>query len=249
MPEKNTTHFGFQTIPSDLKEERVASVFHSVAKRYDLMNDLMSFGLHRLWKRFAISRCAIRPDDYILDLAGGTGDLTSAFSKLIGANGKIVLADINSSMLTEGRTRLIDKGVFRGITWIQANAQTLPFANQSFDKVAIAFGLRNVTDKDKALEEMYRILKPGGRLVILEFSHVHAAPIKSLYDAYSFKVLPKLGKWVCQDEESYQYLAESIRMHPDQKTLKSMMENAGFEKCDYQDLNAGIVALHCGFKF
>jgi len=243
------THFGYQVIPTEQKAERVASVFRSVANRYDVMNDLMSFGLHRIWKRFCISHCHIRPHDWVLDLAGGTGDLTQHFAKQLGEKGHVVLADINTAMLSKGRERLLDAGITRPVSFIELDAECLPFANNSFDCIAMAFGLRNVTTQEKALMEMYRVLKPGGRTVILEFSHPTSSPLKALYDVYSFSVLPKLGELICNDQASYRYLAESIRMHPNQETLKSMMTEAGFEKCEYQNLHTGIVALHLGYKF
>ncbi len=244
-----TTHFGYKTIPSSEKTDRVASVFHSVAKRYDLMNDLMSFGLHRLWKQMAVAKCAIRPKQTILDLAGGTGDMTRLMAKQLGKNGHIVLSDINHSMMSVGRDRLLNEGIVLSLHSVQANAESLPFSNNSFDCVMIAFGLRNVTYKDMTLAEITRILKPGGRVVILEFSHPQTPTLNKLYDAYSFSVLPFLGKLITQDEESYRYLAESIRMHPDQETLKTMMEQAGLERCEYQNIHQGIVAIHLGFKF
>ncbi len=248
MSEK-TTHFGYQPIAAEQKTKRVAAVFHSVAERYDLMNDLMSFGLHRLWKRFVIARCMVRPNHWILDLAGGTADLTQHFAKKISNSGKVILVDINEAMLAKGRERLLNAGVVKPVSFVQANAETLPFLNNTFDRIAIAFGLRNITYKEQALKEMARVLKPGGRVVILEFSEVTSKPLHALYDAYSFSVLPMLGKLICQDAESYRYLAESIRMHPNQETLKLMMSEAGFEKCEYQNLHSGIVALHVGYKF
>lgn len=209
----------------------------------------MSLGLHRFWKRLAIAQCQIRPSDWILDLAGGTGDLSAGFAKKLGKEGKVVLVDINEAMLEKARTRLLNQGISAALSIIQANAEHIPFANNSFDRISIAFGLRNVTHKEQALSEMARVLKPGGKIVILEFSEVTAPCLKSLYDRYSFSVLPKLGKWILNDADSYQYLAESIRMHPNQDTLKSMMLDAGFEKLDYQNLHSGIVALHSGYKF
>lgn len=245
----NTTHFGFKTIDKEDKVSMVAGVFHSVAKQYDVMNDLMSFGVHRLWKRFTIDASGVRPGNKVLDLAGGTGDLTAKFSQLVGKNGSVVLADINSSMLNVGRDKLRDKGLVQNIKYIQANAQYLPFDDNTFDIVTIAFGLRNVTDKDMALRSIYRVLKPGGRLLVLEFSKPEHALLNKAYDFYSFNILPKMGELVAKDGESYQYLAESIRMHPDQETLKTMMDSAGFEQTSFKNLTGGIVALHKGYKF
>jgi demethylmenaquinone methyltransferase/2-methoxy-6-polyprenyl-1,4-benzoquinol methylase len=246
---QKTTHFGYESIPTDHKTERVGSVFSSVANRYDLMNDLMSFGLHRFWKRLAVARCNIRPNHTVLDLAGGTGDLTRQLAKVLNKNGLVVLADINQAMLTQGRERLINAGLTQTVAYTQANAESIPFGNNTFDRIICAFGLRNVTHPDSALSEMARVLKPGGHAVILEFSTVEHKVIGALYDTYSFSVLPKLGQWICDDADSYRYLAESIRMHPNQETLKSMLDNAGFEKTEYQNLHAGIVALHIGYKF
>lgn len=246
---EETTHFGFKSIPTQKKTEQVASVFRSVAKRYDIMNDLMSLGLHHLWKRLAVAKCQVNPNDYILDLAGGTGDISSLLAKKLKAEGKIFLADINEAMLAKGKDRLLDAGISQAVSFIQTNAEVLPFAAHSFDRIIIGFGLRNVTYKEKALKEMQRVLKPGGRLVILEFSEVSSQPLSKIYNLYSFSVLPKLGEWICQDKESYQYLAESIRMHPNQETLKNMMQEAGFERCEYQNIHAGIVAIHVGYKF
>jgi demethylmenaquinone methyltransferase/2-methoxy-6-polyprenyl-1,4-benzoquinol methylase len=245
----DTTHFGYQQIPITEKNQRVAEVFHSVAGKYDLMNDLMSLGIHRLWKKIAIDLSGIRPHQIVLDIAGGTGDLTKQFIRKVGATGHVVLADINASMLEHGRSRLTDAGIVSNITYIQANAEMLPFPDNYFDCVSIAFGLRNVTHKDKALASMQRVLKPGGKLLVLEFSKPMLAPLKSIYDAYSFSLLPQLGKWIADDEESYRYLAESIRMHPDQETLKQMILDAGFDQCQYHNLSGGIVALHIGYKY
>ncbi len=246
---EKTTHFGYQTVDKGEKESKVAGVFHSVAAQYDVMNDLMSFGIHRLWKRFTIDASGVRPGNKVLDLAGGTGDLTAKFSKLVGREGKVILADINSSMLNVGRDKLRDKGLVQNIEYVQANAQYLPFEDNTFDVITIAFGLRNVTDKDMALRSMYRVLKPGGRLLVLEFSKPEHDIINKVYDFYSFNILPKIGDIVAKDGESYQYLAESIRMHPDQETLKSMMDDAGFEQTSYKNLTDGVVALHKGYKF
>jgi demethylmenaquinone methyltransferase/2-methoxy-6-polyprenyl-1,4-benzoquinol methylase len=245
---EGTTHFGYQTVPKAEKAAKVAEVFHSVAARYDLMNDLMSMGIHRLWKRYAIEMSAVRPGQKVLDIAGGTGDLAKAFSKRVGSAGQVILADINASMLSVGRDRLINAGLMQNLEFVQANAECLPFDDNSFDLVTIAFGLRNVTDKNAALRSMFRVLKPGGRLLVLEFSKPVVEPLARAYDAYSFSVLPALGQLVTQDASSYRYLAESIRMHPDQETLKGMMDAAGFERTDYHNLTGGIVALHRGFK-
>jgi len=242
------THFGYKTVNKAEKQARVADVFTSVAKKYDIMNDLMSFGIHRLWKRYAISLSGVRSGQHVLDIAGGTGDLAKVFSREVGRNGHVVLSDINAAMLEVGRERLINAGC-NNVDFVLANAETLaPFDDESFDLVTISFGLRNVTDKDAALKAMYRVLKPGGRLLILEFSKPVFEPLSKAYDLYSFTALPMMGKIIANDAESYQYLAESIRMHPDQQTLKQMMQQAGFENCDYHNLTAGIVAVHRGFK-
>jgi len=245
---QKTTHFGFQEVPVEEKVQRVGEVFHSVASKYDVMNDVMSLGIHRLWKRFTIDQAAVRKGMRILDLAGGTGDLALRFTRLVGDDGEVVLADINEAMLREGRSRLIDKGVVGNIRYAQVNAEYLPFPDNYFDVITIAFGLRNVTDKDAALRSMHRVLKPGGKLLVLEFSKPISKTFGKFYDAYSFKMLPLMGKLITNDAESYQYLAESIRMHPNQETLKNMMENAGLERCDYYNLSGGIVALHKGYK-
>lgn len=247
--EKDQTHFGYQKVPVEEKVHKVADVFHSVASKYDIMNDLMSFGVHRLWKRFTVEMSGVRAGQRVLDIAGGTGDLAAKFARLVGDRGEVVLADINSSMLQQGRAKLVDEGIVGNVNHVQANAECLPFAENYFDCISIGFGLRNVTHIDKALASMFRALKPGGRLLILEFSKPVAPGLGPLYDAYSFNILPLMGKLVANDAESYKYLAESIRMHPDQETLKSMMEQAGFERCDYHNLTGGIVALHRGFKF
>jgi len=244
---KETTHFGFETVPVEDKARRVKGVFDSVASRYDLMNDLMSGGLHRLWKRFTIEQAAVRRGHAVLDLAGGTGDLAGAFASRVGSSGHVVLADINASMLRQGRSRLIDAGIAGNLSIAQVDAEKLPFATSSFDCITIAFGLRNVTEKETALASMLRVLKPGGKLLILEFSNP-ADAIKPAYDFYSFKMLPLLGKLVTSDEASYQYLAESIRMHPDQDELTDMLHDVGFERCRHHNLTGGIVALHVGYK-
>ena len=239
------THFGFSTVDEQAKAGRVRGVFDSVARRYDVMNDLMSLGLHRAWKAYAIAVARARPGDRVLDVAGGTGDLARAFASRVGAGGVVVLSDINESMLRQGRDRLLDDGVI--VPSLLCDAESLPFAGATFDLVSVAFGLRNMTHKEKALAEMARVLKPGGRLLVLEFSKV-AAPLAKAYDWYSFNVLPRLGRWVAGDAESYRYLAESIRVHPDQETLKAMMKTAGFGHVDVHNLSAGVVALHVGIK-
>ncbi len=246
---QETTHFGFRTVAKDEKAEMVAEVFHSVAAKYDLMNDLMSFGIHRIWKRFTIDSSGVRRGQRVLDLAGGTGDLTAKFSRLVGESGEVVLADINDSMLKMGREKLRNLGIVGNVSYVQANAEALPFPDNYFDCITISFGLRNVTEKEKALRSMFRVLKPGGRLLVLEFSKPLLAPLSKAYDTYSFHILPRIGELVAQDAESYRYLAESIRMHPDQETLKGMMVDAGFENVTYSNLTGGIVALHRGFKF
>ncbi|PKO25668.1 MAG: bifunctional demethylmenaquinone methyltransferase/2-methoxy-6-polyprenyl-1,4-benzoquinol methylase UbiE [Betaproteobacteria bacterium HGW-Betaproteobacteria-8] len=245
MNDKNTTHFGFQTVAEEEKAQKVGAVFHSVARKYDLMNDVMSFGMHRGWKRFAVEISGVKAGDRILDIAGGSGDLSRLFAKKTGSTGEVILTDINASMLAVGRDRLIDDGV--AVPALQCDAEKLPFPNQHFDCVIVAFGLRNMTHKEKALAEMQRVLKVGGRLLVLEFSQIWK-PLAPIYDAYSFKLLPLMGKLFAKDADSYQYLAESIRMHPDQETLKQMMLDAGFHKVDYYNLAAGAVALHKGWK-
>ena len=243
-----TTHFGYQDVPEAEKEGLVAGVFHSVAKRYDVMNDLMSMGIHRLWKRFTIEHSGVRPGHSVLDVAAGTGDLARQFARIVGENGSVILTDINDSMLRVGRDRLTDQGVVGNVFFVQGNAERLPFPNDTFDCITIAFGLRNVTDKDEALRSMCQVLKPGGRLLILEFSKTSNPILTKLYDAYSFSLLPIMGKLVSGDSESYRYLAESIRMHPDQETLDAMMQDAGFVNTSYHNMTGGIVALHKGVK-
>lgn len=246
---EKTIDFGYQQVPVSEKVTKVADVFHSVASRYDLMNDLMSLGIHRLWKNFTINLSNVRRGHHVLDIAGGTGDLTAQFANSVSNEGIVYLADINASMLNVGRDRLIDQGLINNIRYIQADAESLPFAENYFDCISIAFGLRNVTRKENALASMYRVLKPGGQLLILEFSKPVIAALKAVYDTYSFSVLPKLGDLVANDAASYQYLAESIRMHPDQETLKNMVLNAGFDHCEYHNLSGGIVALHRAWKY
>lgn len=244
-----TTHFGFEQVAVEDKARKVADVFHSVAEKYDLMNDLMSLGIHRLWKRVTIEFVRPQPGQRILDLAGGTGDLAMQMAPRVGDKGLVVLADINASMLSVGRDRLIDKGVFKNVDFVQADAQFLPFPDNYFDCITIAFGLRNVTHKELALKSMCRVLKPGGKALVLEFSKPTLPGLKPIYDAYSFKVLPRLGKLFANDDSSYRYLAESIRMHPDQEALQKMMQEAGFGRVDYYNFSGGIVALHRGYKF
>ncbi len=248
MSEKDSTHFGFREVEKEAKASMVAEVFHSVASRYDLMNDLMSAGIHRIWKRFTIELSGVRKGNSVLDIAGGTGDLAARFAAIVGSEGSVVLADINESMLKVGRDKLLDCGHNGNVEFVQADAQYLPFPDDSFDCITIAFGLRNVTDKDQALRSMLRVLKPGGRLLVLEFSKPLNPLLSKAYDAYSFKVLPVMGRLVANDSDSYQYLAESIRVHPDQETLKEMMEDAGFSRCEYHNMTGGVVALHKGIK-
>lgn len=247
--DKKTTHFGYRQVPEEDKSSLVAEVFRSVAPKYDLMNDLMSFGMHRLWKRFTINEAAVKPGQFILDVASGTGDLAKAFAKQVGPEGKVVMTDINEAMLEVGRDRLVDAGILGNLECVQADAENLPFADNYFDCITIAFGLRNVTNKDNALKSMYRVLKPGGKLLILEFSKAQTPVLDKLYDLYSFHVIPKMGEIVTNDRESYQYLVESIRMHPDQETLKGMLQAAGFEDVSYSNLTGGVVALHKGYKY
>lgn len=246
MNTEKTTHFGFTQVPIQDKVQHVAQVFDSVATNYDFMNDLMSLGIHRLWKRFTIQLSGVQPGQRVLDLAGGTGDLAAKFANNVGEQGQVILADINAAMLQVGRERLLDQGVL--VDYAQVNAESLPFANNSFDIITMAFGLRNVTDKEAALASMLRVLKPGGRVLILEFSELKIRPLKPLYDVFSFKMLPLLGKLIAKDADSYRYLAESIRMHPNQETLLQMMQKVGLERCDYHNLSGGIVAVHRGFK-
>ena len=243
-----TTSFGFKEVPQDARQSLVNDVFAAVAGRYDLMNDLMSFGVHRLWKRHFVAISGVRKGDRVLDLAGGTGDIAALLKPVVGAEGEVVVGDINAAMLTVGRDRLTDRGLVGGLRWAQLNAECLPFPDNSFDAVTMAFGLRNVTDKDKALADICRVLKPGGRALVLEFSKVQSELFGKLYDFHSFKVLPKLGQLFAGDADSYQYLAESIRKHPDQQTLKGMMERAGFGKVEVRNLTNGIVAIHKAYK-
>jgi len=243
------THFGYQEVDVDDKVNRVGQVFDSVASRYDVMNDLMSFGIHRVWKQITMERSGVRPGHEVLDLAGGTGDLAIKMSRRVGPAGHVILADINAAMLAEGRDRLINMGITDNVSFAQVNAETLPFDSNSFDCITMAFGLRNVTDKQSALESIYRVLKPGGRALILEFSKPVLPLLSKAYDAYSFTALPMMGKLVANDADSYRYLAESIRMHPDQEALKAMMLEAGFDEVNYHNMTGGIVALHVGIKF
>lgn len=251
MSDKPTTDFGYQTVHTDEKQRLVNGVFDSVASRYDVMNDVMSVGIHRVWKRFTIELSAVRPGHQVLDLAGGTGDLAAQFGSLVsagGAQGRVVLADINTSMLVAGRDKLLDRGMVDAVEYVQANAECLPFADDTFECVTMAFGLRNITDKACALRAVLRVLKPGGRCLILEFSKPTNAYFTKIYDFYSFHVLPLMGRWVAGDAESYRYLAESIRRHPDQETLKTMMGSAGFADCEYHNMTGGVVAVHKGVK-
>ena len=246
--ERGTTHFGFRDVPAGEKQKLVGEVFTSVAGKYDLMNDLMSLGIHRVWKRYFVATCQVKPGDRVLDLAGGTGDIAALLKPRVGDSGTIVLGDINAGMLSVGRDRLTDRGLVAGLDYVQCNAEKLPFPDASFDLVTMAFGLRNVTDKDAALREIARVLRVGGQARVLEFSEVKAEWFKPLYDFHSFKVLPKLGSLFAGDPGSYQYLAESIRKHPPQESLKAMMEEAGLSRCGYVNLSGGIVAVHTGYK-
>ena len=248
MNESQQTDFGYSKVSPKQKTEKVKEVFESVANNYDLMNDLMSFGLHRLWKKFVLQIAAVRPKQSVLDLAGGTGDLAYAFCEQVGEQGNVVLCDINANMLSAGREKLIDRGCMRNITYVQGNAEHLPFDDNSFDCVTMAFGLRNVTYKEKCLASVYAKLKPAGKFIVLEFSKP-SAWVRPVYDAYSFSVLPRLGRWIAKDEQSYRYLAESIRMHPDQTTLETMFKQAGFDRTRYINMSGGIVAAHIGYKY
>jgi demethylmenaquinone methyltransferase/2-methoxy-6-polyprenyl-1,4-benzoquinol methylase len=247
-PADDTTHFGFRDVPVAEKKKLVGQVFSSVAQQYDLMNDLMSLGIHRLWKRYFVGTSGVKRGDRVLDLAGGTGDIAALLHERVGDTGSVVLGDINAAMLGVGRDRLTDRGLVRGLEYVQLNAEALPFPDASFDLVTIAFGLRNVTEKANALKEMHRVLKVGGRALVLEFSQVQPEWFRPVYDFHSFKVLPRLGKLFANDADSYQYLAESIRKHPPQDELKAMMATAGFGRTDYRNLSAGIVAIHSGYK-
>ena len=248
-PDEQQTHFGFQTVPIQEKQGKVAEVFHSVAHQYDLMNDLMSFGVHRWWKRFTVQLSRVQKGQCVLDLAGGSGDLARLLAHAVGPSGQVVLADINASMLAIGRDRLIDGGLVQAVHYVQANAECLPFSDNHFDCITLGFGLRNVTDKNAALRSMYQVCRPGGKIMILEFSAPVIPGLQPIYDWYSFHVLPKIGQWVAQDEDSYRYLAESIRMHPTQEELKAMIEAVGFADCRYYNLSGGIVALHIAYKY
>ena len=245
----NTTHFGFKDVPVNEKASLVKGVFDSVAGKYDIMNDLMSMGIHRIWKRIAIQLSHVRAGEQVLDLAGGTGDMTALFQKRVGPTGRVVLSDINAAMLQRGRDRLIDDGIAGNVQYAQIDAEKLPFPDNSFDCVSIAFGLRNVTHKEDALKSIHRVLKPGGRIIILEFSEVQGDLLKKGYDVYSFKILPFLGKLIANDSESYRYLAESIRMFPDQTALEGLLREAGFDGVRHHNLSGGIVALHRGWRY
>lgn len=245
---ERSTDFGFEKVPVGEKARRVSSVFSSVAENYDLMNDVMSFGVHRLWKRFVVDLAGVRAGQQVLDLAGGTGDLALRFAAKVGDSGSVTLADISADMLDVGRRRLVDSGVLKGVCYVQADAESLPFPENSFDRISIAFGLRNVTVKERALESMFRVLRPGGQMLILEFSTLKVPLLDPLYRAYIMKVLPRMGRLIAGDSDSYRYLAESIRMHPSQEKLLEMMKTAGFERCNYHNLSGGIAAVHRGYK-
>ncbi|MBB5208136.1 bifunctional demethylmenaquinone methyltransferase/2-methoxy-6-polyprenyl-1,4-benzoquinol methylase UbiE [Chiayiivirga flava] len=247
-PAGDTTHFGFRDVPRAQKQKLVGEVFTSVAQKYDLMNDLMSLGIHRVWKRYFVATSGVKRGDRVLDLAGGTGDIAALLHERVGETGSVVVGDINAGMLTVGRDRMTDRGLVRGLDWTQLNAEALPFPDASFDLVTIAFGLRNVTDKQRALAEMHRVLKIGGWALVLEFSQVKPAWFRPVYDFHSFKVLPRLGRLFAGDADSYQYLAESIRKHPPQDELRRMMETAGFARCEYRNLSGGICAIHSGYR-
>jgi demethylmenaquinone methyltransferase / 2-methoxy-6-polyprenyl-1,4-benzoquinol methylase len=247
-PAERLTDFGFERLPWDEKKRRVRGVFDSVARRYDLMNDVMSAGLHRLWKRFTIARSGLRPGQCALDVAAGSGDLALGLARRVGRCGRVVVTDIDARMLATGRDRLYDAGVAGNVDYVQADAEALPFKPATFHCITIGFGLRNVTDQNRALASMYGVLKPGGRVLVLEFSKAHLGALEPLYDLYSFQVLPRLGAWLADDAASYRYLAESIRRHPDQEALKVMLERQGFERCKFYNLAAGIVALHVGYR-
>ncbi len=247
--DEQQTHFGFQTVSVQEKQHKVAEVFHSVANQYDLMNDLMSLGIHRWWKWVTVAIARLKKGQYVLDLAGGSGDLTRLLAQAVGSDGQVILADINASMLTNGRDRMLDCGLLQSVQYVQANAECLPFASNYFDCITMGFGLRNVTDKRAALQSMYEVCRPGGQIMILEFSAPVLPGLQPIYDWYSFHILPKIGQWIAKDEESYRYLAESIRMHPAQDELKSLIEAVGFEDCRYHNLSGGIVALHIAYKY
>jgi demethylmenaquinone methyltransferase/2-methoxy-6-polyprenyl-1,4-benzoquinol methylase len=248
FPVKKSTHFGFRDVPLEQKQQLVGEVFRSVAPKYDLMNDLMSFGVHRLWKRDFVATSGVRAGERVLDLAAGTGDIAALLARAVGPTGSVVATDINAAMLAVGRDRLTDRGLVANLEWSLANAEALPFRDATFDRVTIAFGLRNVTDKDRALREMHRVLKLGGRALVLEFSTLRAEALKPLYDLYSFEVLPRLGSLVAGDRASYQYLAESIRKHPDQAGLEALLGAAGFERVAHRNLSGGLVAIHSGYR-
>lgn len=249
LESQEQTHFGFQKVLKEEKVHRVARVFDSVSQKYDVMNDVMSLGIHRLWKRFAVDCSGVLPGHRVLDLGGGTGDLTAKFSRIVSEKGQVILSDINGSMLNLGRSKLRNLGAVDNIYYVQANAEELPFQEDYFDCVAMGFCLRNVTSKDRAMQSVFSVLKPGGRLIILEFSKLTVKPLRNLYNSYLLHVLPKIGKLVASDAKSYRYLAESIHLHPNQEALKTMMESAGFERVSYSNLTGGIVALHRGYKF